>query len=89
MSLLNRHGVIEIKMKGSTIPFGYEELLDKPGYLTPITEELTALTDAKAYVKDGVLSYREASDWLEATTGRKVSAQGLHKMIKKENAQEA
>lgn len=85
MSLLNRHGVIEIKMKSSTIPFGYEELLDKPGYLTPLTEELTALADAKGYVKDGVLSYREASDWLEATTGRKVSAQGLHKMIKKEN----
>jgi len=82
-SLLNRHGITEIKMKSSTIPFGYEELLDKPGYLTPITEELESLEEAKTYIRDGVLSYREAADWLCATTGRSMTGQGLHKMIKK------
>jgi hypothetical protein len=83
-SLLNKHGVIEIRMKGSTVPFGYDELLDKPGYLTPILEEMQALGDAKGYVRDGALSYREAAEWLGATTGRSISAQGLHKMIQKE-----
>ena len=84
-SLLNRHGIIEIKMKGSTIPFGYDELLDKPGYLTPIVEELESLETAKEYIRDGMFSYREAAEWLAYTTGRSISGQGLHKMIKKTN----
>ena len=60
-------------MRGSVVPFGYEELLDKPGYVTPITKELEALDAA-------------ASEWLEFTSGRKISRQGLHNLMKRRDA---
>lgn len=84
MSLLTNTGELRIKLKGSTIPFGYEAVEDTPGYVRPVTEQLEALEEAKGYVKKGAFSYRDAAGWLEATTGRKVSAQGLHKMVKKD-----
>ncbi len=84
MSLLTNTGELRVKLKGSTIPFGYKSVEDTPGYVTPITEQLEALEEAKGYVKQGAFSYRDAASWLEATTGRKVSAQGLHKMVQKD-----
>ncbi len=86
MSLLTNTGELRIKLKGSTIPFGYEAVEDSPGYVRPITSQLETLEEAKEYVRQGAFSYRDAASWLEATTGRKVSAQGLHKMIAKNNA---
>jgi len=83
MSLLTNTGELRIKLKGSTIPFGYKVVEDTPGYATPILEQLEALEEAKRYVRQGAFSYREAASWLEATTGRRVSAQGLHKMVTK------
>ena len=86
MSLLTRQGEVLVKLKGSTIPFGYEPS-DSNGYVTPILSELEALEEAKHFIKDGAFSYREAASWLTATTGRKISGQALHKMmIKEENA---
>jgi len=83
MSLLTNTGELRIKLKGSTVPFGYELTEDTPGYVRPITLQLESLEQAKEYVKQGAFSYRDAASWLEATTGRKVSAQGLHKMVAK------
>jgi len=83
VSLLTNTGELHIKMKGSTIPFGYESIEEIPGYVRPVITQLEALEEAKDYVKQGAFSYRDAASWLEATTGRRVSAQGLHKMMKK------
>jgi len=83
MSLLTKQGEVIIPLKGSTIPFGYEQLEDKPGYAKPLLTELEALEEAKDYIRQGAFSYREAATWLSATTGRTISAQALHKMIKK------
>lgn len=73
-------------MRGSVVPFGYEELLDKPGYVTPITKELEALDKAIDMVKEGTLTYAAASEWLEFTSGRKISRQGLHNLMKRRDA---
>ena len=86
MSLLTNTGELRVKLKGSTIPFGYEAIEDAPGYAVPITSQLETLEEAKGYVRQGAFSYRDAASWLEATTGRKVSAQGLHKMIQKDRS---
>ena len=84
MSLLTNTGELRVKLKGSTVPFGYKTVDEAPGYVTPITQQLEALEEAKSYVRQGAFSYRDAASWLEATTGRKVSAQGLHKMVAKD-----
>jgi hypothetical protein len=88
MSLLTNTGELRVKLRGSTIPFGYESVEDTPGYVVPIISQLETLEEAKNYVRQGAFSYRDAASWLEATTGRKVSAQGLHKMIKKDSISE-
>lgn len=84
MSLLINTGELRVKLKGSTIPFGYEQVEETPGYVRPITSELESLEEAKDYVRQGTFSYRDAASWLEATTGRKISPQGLHKLLKKD-----
>ena len=64
--------------KTSTIPFGYK-LDENKKTLLPIPEELEAYTKAKDYLQS--CSYREVASWLTATTGRKISAQGLRKKV--------
>jgi len=64
--------------KTSTIPFGYK-LDENKKTLLPIPEELEAYTKAKNYLQS--CSYREVASWLTATTGRKISAQGLRKKV--------
>ena len=64
--------------KSSTIPYGYK-LDDDTKTLLPIEKELEAYTKAKTYLQS--CSYREVATWLEATTGRKISAQGLRKKV--------
>ena len=64
--------------KSSTIPFGYK-LDEDTKTLLPIPEELEAYRKAKDYLKS--CSYREVASWLTATTGRKISAQGLRKKV--------
>ena len=70
--------------------FGCDDLFEK-GYISvkdgrfiqlpkrPITEELEAYTKAKTYLQS--CSYREVASWLTATTGRKISPQGLRKKV--------
>ena len=64
------------------IPFGYEVDPDDPDILNPIVEQLEALEQAKEYLK--TCSFREVARWLSATTGRKISFQGLHKIVRSE-----
>jgi hypothetical protein len=86
MSLLTKQGDVFVKLRGSTVPFGYESVEGSSGYAKPLLKQLEALEDAKGYIRDGAFSYREAANWLEAVTGRSISGQGLHKMIAKEKA---
>ena len=64
--------------KSSTIPFGYK-LDEDTKTLLPIPEELEAYRKAKDYLES--CSYREVATWLSATTGRKISPQGLRKKV--------
>mgnify|MGYP003658027163 FL=1 len=64
--------------KSSTIPYGYK-LDDDTHTLLPIEKELEAYTKAKTYLQS--CSYREVASWLTATTGRKISPQGLRKKV--------
>ena len=64
--------------KSSTIPYGYK-LDDNTKTLLPIEKELEAYTKAKVYLQS--CSYREVASWLTATTGRKISPQGLRKKV--------
>ena len=65
--------------KTSTIPFGYKLDETDKKTLLPISEELEAYRKAKNYLQS--CSYREVATWLSATTGRKISAQGLRKKV--------
>ena len=69
------------KKLSSVIPFGYEVSKDDPKLLEEIPSELQALSEIKIMVSDKVLSLREGSAWLEYKTGRKLSHQGLKKII--------
>ena len=73
-----------LKRRTSTIPFGYK-LADDPKYLEEIPNELTALKEAKDYLKN--CSYREVATWLHRKTGRKISHVGLRKICQKSNHQ--
>lgn len=69
------------KKLSSVIPFGYTLSEDNPKELQEIPEQLEALNEIKVLVLDKVLSLREGSAWLEYQTGRKLSHQGLKKII--------
>ena len=49
--------------------------------LEEVPEQLEALKEISDLVKDQVLSLREGSAWLEHKTGRRLSHQGLKKII--------
>ena len=67
----------------STIPFGYRES-DVAGFLEPIDTELKALEETSDYILNGSLSLRGAAEQLTYSTGRKISAVGLKKIVDKE-----
>ena len=67
----------------STIPFGYRES-DVEGFLEPIENEIQALTETKEHTMNGSLSLRGAAEQLEYDTGRKISAEGLRKLVNKD-----
>lgn len=71
-----------IKRTTSTIPFGYE-FDEKTGYLKPIEEELEALLTVENMIVNEEVSLQAAVDWLEFSTGRKISTPGLKKHIDK------
>ena len=65
------------------IPFGYEVDPDDADFLLPIKNELDALEQAKAHLKQ--YRYREVANWLSKETGRYISHAGLKKRIDIEN----
>ena len=67
----------------STIPFGYRES-DVEGFLEPIENEIKALMETKEHIVNGSLSLRGAAEQLEYDTGRKISAEGLRKLVHKD-----
>ena len=73
----------------STIPFGYKVSDEEPAsWLEEIPEQLEALEDIKELLRLKALSLREGSLWLEHRTGRKLSHQGLKKMLDMEPSEE-
>ena len=73
----------------STIPFGYKVSDEDPtSWLEEIPEQLEALEDIKELLRLKALSLREGSMWLEHRTGRKLSHQGLKKMLDMEPSEE-
>lgn len=74
------------RRNSSTIPFGYKLNSDNKT-LEEVPEQLKALNKAKQNVKKGAYSLRGAVEMLEHSTGRKLSAMGLKKMIDKDNKQ--
>ena len=67
----------------STIPFGYRES-NVEGFLEPIDGQLEALQETKEHIMNGSLSLRGAAEQLEYDTGRKISAEGLRKLVNKD-----
>ena len=76
---------IRIKKKARTIPFGFKQAED-PQYLEPVTEELSALRQAREYSK--TCSLRETAQWLHRKTGRYISHVGLRKRLARNNTTE-
>ena len=72
-----------IKRKTSTIPFGYELDEEVEGYLKPIPEQIEALQIAEDLVAGESISLREACEWIEYKTERRISPAGLKKHIDK------
>jgi|TARA_R110000751_G_scaffold59092_1_gene124288 hypothetical protein len=72
---------LNIPKRSSVIPFGYTPSEDNPKLLIEVPKELEALSEIKDFVTQGLLSLREGSAWLEYKTGRKLSHQGLKKII--------
>ena len=71
-----------IKRRTSTIPFGYEES-DEEGYFKPISDQLEALQVAEDLVTEESISLRDACEWIEYKTERRISPAGLKKHIDK------
>ena len=71
-----------IKRRTSTIPFGYEEG-GIAGYLKPIPDQLEALEVAEDLITGESVSLRDACDWIEYKTNRRISPAGLKKHIDK------
>lgn len=59
--------------------------MNKKIFTTP--EELLFLDEAVEYVNQGNLSLRQAVMWLEVKTGRKITYEGLRKIILKRIAE--
>ena len=72
-----------IKRRTSTIPFGYEIDEEVDGYLTPIEDQIEALQVAEDLVTEESISLREACEWIEYKTERRISPAGLKKHIDK------
>ena len=72
-----------IKRRTSTIPFGYEIDEEVDGYLKPIEDQIEALQVAEDLVTEESISLREACEWIEYKTERRISPAGLKKQIDK------
>lgn len=65
------------------VPYGYTADLKDPDLLIPVVLELDTLEEAKKALSKGH-TLRDVTEWMEAVTGRRISAQGLSKRVKNE-----
>lgn len=72
---------MSIQKRSSSIPFGYVESETDSKILEEVPEQLSALNEIADLVRQKTLSLREGAAWLEYKTGRKLSHQGLNKII--------
>ena len=72
---------MSIPKRSSSIPFGYVESETDSKILEEVPEQLAALEEIASLVRENTLSLREGAAWLEYKTGRKLSHQGLNKII--------
>jgi len=72
-----------IKRRTSTIPFGYEIDEEVDGYFKPIPDQIEVLQIAEDLVAGESISLREACEWIEYKTERRISPAGLKKHIDK------
>ena len=72
-----------IKRRTSTIPYGYELDTETEGYLKPIHTQIHALEVAEDLVTGESISLRDACEWIEYKTERRISPAGLKKHIDK------
>tara|TARA_R110000772_G_scaffold82158_1_gene174391 strand:- start:11571 stop:11804 length:234 start_codon:yes stop_codon:yes gene_type:complete len=64
------------------IPFGYKEIENDPEHIEEIPSHLEALDKIVPMIKSRSLSLREGALWLSHKTGRKLSHEGLNKIVK-------
>ena len=76
--------VIYKRKTSSTIPFGFKQSETMRGFIEPVSEQLSALEEAKGHIIKGALSLRGAAEQLQYKTGRSISAVGLKKIVDKE-----
>ena len=72
-----------IKRRTSTIPIGYEIDEEVDGYFKPIPDQIEVLQIAEDLVAGESISLREACEWIEYKTERRISPAGLKKHIDK------
>lgn len=63
------------QLKGSTIPFGYEEIAPRRVQEVPL--QIAALKIAFRLLNSEGITQREAAEWLKEKTGRHISHRGL------------
>jgi len=68
------------RRQGSSIPFGYKIKEDDKEWYEPIPKELDALELAKFYLRSS--SWKSVAEWLTMVTGRKISDNGLRKVLR-------
>lgn len=71
----------KIKKRGNSdnIPYGYDKVED--GFIDPDIEAVEALKVAIEYVEARSISLRRACKFLEESTGRSITHEGLRKLI--------
>lgn len=61
-------------------PWGYAFSNQNPMMLEPVERELRLLLRARFYLRQN--SYHDVAEWLSDKSGRKITAQGLYKIMK-------
>tara|TARA_Y100000114_G_scaffold59286_1_gene54257 strand:- start:2688 stop:4505 length:1818 start_codon:yes stop_codon:yes gene_type:complete len=72
------------RIKGTLVPFGYKKSDEDPKLVLPIPEELEVLEEAVKLHGKGQ-SLQKCVDYIYSKTKRKISRQGFHKIVNKDN----
>lgn len=66
-----------------TIPFGYNINPDDPTLLIPDEKVLGIIDQARGYYNNESTSFRNLIAWIQVHTGRKLSLNGLKKVMER------